>query len=108
MKLLRKPAEAPPARMGPLARLPVFFALADKRAIVVGGDGAAAWEAELLIAAGAHVHVYAPKLSEEMTALTSAAAPGSLVVVPREWRPNDFPGASIAVGSCADEGEAHR
>ena len=48
-----------PPRMARLARLPVFFALADKRAVVAGGSAAAAWKAELLSAAGAQVDVYA-------------------------------------------------
>ena len=53
------PAEAQPPRMEPLARLPVFFALAGKRAVVAGGTPAAAWKAELLSAAGAEVDVFA-------------------------------------------------
>ena len=35
--------------MEPLARLPVFFALDGKRAVVAGGGAAAAWKAELLV-----------------------------------------------------------
>ena len=49
----RTPSEARPPRMEALARLPVFFALAGKRAVVAGGSAAAAWKAELLAAAGA-------------------------------------------------------
>ena len=49
----RTPSEMRPARMAPLARLPVFLALEGKRAVVAGGNAAAAWKAELLSAAGA-------------------------------------------------------
>ena len=49
----RTPSERRPPRMEPLARLPVFFALDGKRAVVAGGTPAAAWKAELLSAAGA-------------------------------------------------------
>ena len=55
----RTPSEARPPRMEALARLPVFYALAGKRAVVAGGSAAAAWKAELLAAAGAAVDVYA-------------------------------------------------
>ncbi len=44
--------------MDALARLPVFFALDGKRALLAGGSAAAAWKAELLSAAGAQVDVY--------------------------------------------------
>ena len=49
----RLPTEIQTGRMGRLSRLPAFFALAGKRAVVAGGGQAAAWKAELLSAAGA-------------------------------------------------------
>ena len=55
----RKPAEPRRARMGPLAKLPVFLDLAGKRVVVAGGTAPAAWKAELVAAAGADVEVYA-------------------------------------------------
>ena len=51
----RKPAEVAPARMGPLAKLPVFLDLAGKRVVLAGCTPAAVWKAELVAAAGAHV-----------------------------------------------------
>ncbi len=39
----RAPIEFGKARMAPLSRLPAFFALGGKRAIVAGGGHAAAW-----------------------------------------------------------------
>ena len=56
---LRKPSEAEPARLGRLAKLPVFFDLKSRRAVLVGGSAGAAWKAELLAAAGADVDIYA-------------------------------------------------
>ena len=38
----RKPAETAPQRIGKLAKLPVFFDLTGKRAVVAGGTAAAA------------------------------------------------------------------
>ncbi len=52
---LRHPLPTPPARIAPLARLPLFFALSGKRVVVAGEGAAVAWKAELLAAAGARV-----------------------------------------------------
>jgi uroporphyrin-III C-methyltransferase/precorrin-2 dehydrogenase/sirohydrochlorin ferrochelatase len=41
------------ASMGPLAKLPVFWALEGKRVVVASGSDAAAWKSELLAACGA-------------------------------------------------------
>lgn len=60
MKLARTPSEAKPPRMEPLARLPLFFALEGKRAVVAGGNAGVAWKVELLSAAGASVEVLPP------------------------------------------------
>ena len=69
----RTPSEARPPRMEALARLPVFFALTGKRAVVAGGSAAAAWKAELLAAAGATVDVYAADPGEEMIEIAAQA-----------------------------------
>jgi uroporphyrin-III C-methyltransferase / precorrin-2 dehydrogenase / sirohydrochlorin ferrochelatase len=82
----RTPSELHPARLGPLARLPVFFALEGKRAVLVGGGQAAAWKLELLEAAGAQVEVYAVD----------------------EWTADDLDGAAIAVGAFDNDGDAGR
>ncbi|WP_165217381.1 siroheme synthase CysG [Affinirhizobium pseudoryzae] len=60
-----------PARMEPLAKLPVFFGLEGKRVVLAGGSDGAAWKAELLVACGATVHVYCPteELGEVMRGL---------------------------------------
>ncbi|MBI2713330.1 MAG: NAD(P)-dependent oxidoreductase, partial [Rhizobiales bacterium] len=48
MSNARKPIESKPARMGALARLPVFLALEGKRVVLVGFGPAAEWKRELL------------------------------------------------------------
>ena len=65
-------ARPAPARMAPLAKLPVFWSLEGKRVIVAGGSDAAAWKVELLAACGAEVHVYCAEdeLSDVMRGLT--------------------------------------
>jgi uroporphyrin-III C-methyltransferase / precorrin-2 dehydrogenase / sirohydrochlorin ferrochelatase len=102
----RAPSERQSARMGALARLPVFFALEDKRAVVAGDTQAAAWKAELLSAAGARVDVFAPAPAEDMLALAAAPPRGAVVIHSRTWTPGDFAGAAIAVADCADDAEA--
>jgi len=103
----RTPSEAPSGRIAPLARLPLFFALEGKRAVVAGGSPAAAWKAELLSATGARVDVYAEKHSAEMSALALDPPRGSVVLHARKWTGADLHGAAIAIGAFeADEDAA--
>jgi uroporphyrin-III C-methyltransferase/precorrin-2 dehydrogenase/sirohydrochlorin ferrochelatase len=97
----------PPARIAPLARLPVFLKLDGRRALVAGASAAAAWKAELLAAAGARVDVYAPDPSPELLAL-AGGPDGGVNVHARSWAMDDFAHAAIAVGACDDDGEAVR
>jgi uroporphyrin-III C-methyltransferase / precorrin-2 dehydrogenase / sirohydrochlorin ferrochelatase len=66
-----KPTERQAARIESLSVLPLFFDLASKQAIVVGGSAAAAWKAELLAAAGASVLVSRACLTSSHSAYTS-------------------------------------
>ena len=100
--------EIRPGRMAPLARLPIFLALAGKRAMLAGGSAAAAWKAELLSAAGADVDVCAEEISEELHALAAAPPHGSIVLHRRAWIAGDLKTAAVAVGAFADEAEAAR
>lgn len=104
---LRKPAEAEPARLGALAKLPVFFDLSGKRVILAGSSNGAAWKAELLASAGAHVEIYATEPEAEMLALVNrGAADGSLTLHHRPWSCDIFAGAAMAVADVEDEAEA--
>ncbi|WP_262269176.1 siroheme synthase CysG [Microvirga yunnanensis] len=104
---LRQPSEADPVRLGRLAKLPVFFDLKDRRAVLVGGSPGAAWKAELLAAAGARVEVYAPDVSAEMDALVArGAADGALVLHRSEWSPGILENAALAVADLDREDEA--
>jgi len=99
MTTLRKPIEAQPGRMQPLARLPVFLALDGKRVLVAGGNQAAAWKAELLSAAGARVEVYAEVVSDEMRLLAADPPRGEIVTHRRSWMAGDLTGAAVAIGA---------
>ncbi len=109
MDVLQQPRNEAPARMEPLAKLPVFWALESKRVIVAGGSDAAAWKAELLAACGAEVHVYADALSDTFEKLISRGAKhprGSFVRHYHGWNETIFAGAAIAVADCEEEDEA--
>jgi bacterioferritin-associated ferredoxin len=106
LTITRTPTEAPSPRMQALARLPVFFALEGRRAVVAGGTAAAAWKAELLSAAGAAVEVYAPEPGVEMLALAADSPRGAVIIHRRDWSEVDIAGAAITVGGCAAEDAA--
>lgn len=103
----RKPSEAQPNRLGALAKLPVFFDLQGKRAVLAGHSAGAAWKAELLAASGADVDIYTDEASPDMLALVErGAAAGSLNLHQRPWAIDIFAGAAIAVGDFEEEAEA--
>ena len=110
MNASRTPLEARPPRMELLARLPVFYTLEGKRAVVAGGSAAAAWKAELLSAAGAHASTsYATTPGEEMLAAVAgpAARRGRCAYAPlvagrRSKR------CALAIGAFDDDEEARR
>src|SRR5262245_9825022 len=103
----RKPRDADAPRMGALARLPVFLALDGKRAVVAGGNAAAAWKTELLSAAGARVEVYGTEICEELEQLVANPPRGAVTINARRWVPADLTGAAVAIGAFeADEGAA--
>src|SRR5258705_5758747 len=68
-----QPSDIRTPRMEALARLPVFFGLQGKRAVVAGAGAAAAWKIELLSAAGAPVDVYSGQPAVEVFAAAQAA-----------------------------------
>jgi uroporphyrin-III C-methyltransferase/precorrin-2 dehydrogenase/sirohydrochlorin ferrochelatase len=99
----RTPSEAKPARMGALARLPVFLSLDGKRAVLAGGSPAAAWKAELLSASGARVDVYATDVCDELQQLAADPPRGAIVINRRLWSAENFADAAIAVGAFEDD-----
>lgn len=97
------------ARMAPLAKLPVFWALEGRRAVLAGGSDAAAWKAELLAACGAEVHVYAEEPSQTLQQLMKRGAEhprGLFVHHPKRWTPGILEGAALAIADCEEEDEA--
>ncbi|MBW9052804.1 siroheme synthase CysG [Rhizobium mesosinicum] len=102
-------ADRAPARMAPLAKLPVFWSLAGHRVIVAGGSDACAWKAELLAACGARVDIYGERLGEACSILLERGSPhpeGAIIHRPMTWREDVLAGAALAVADCESETEA--
>lgn len=92
----------PTARVGALAVLPVFLPLKGARVMVAGGSAAAAWKAELLLAAGARVELYAAEIGAEMAGL---AANPALRHAGADWRQAVAAGYRLAVADAEDAQE---
>ena len=103
---MRRPSAQRPRRMNRLASLPLFFTLAGRRALVVGGSEAAAWKAELLSAAGASLAVLGADPCAELEALAADPPDGPVHLERRPWSAADFAGAALVVAAAADEEEA--
>ncbi|OLP60271.1 uroporphyrinogen-III C-methyltransferase [Xaviernesmea oryzae] len=105
-------SKARPARMAPLAKLPVFIGLEGRRVVLAGGGDGAAWKAELLLACGAQVNLYCPaeEMGEAMAELMAfdGAGDARLIHHAHPWHVGIFPGAALALADCEteDEGQA--
>ena len=92
----RKPEETP-ARIAPLASLPLFHNLGGRRVVLTGATDPALWKAELLVAAGADLLVLAG--SQEGAARYALE---SATVLPREWAAEDLAGAALVIHGSSD------
>ncbi len=92
-------------RIAPLAVLPVFFDLAGKPVVAIGGGEPATWKIELLAAAGADVRVFAPE-KERCAVLAAMADTGGIALIDRAWTPADLTGAALAVAEIEDDADA--
>lgn len=106
MSRSRKPSEATGGRIAPLATLPLFFGLRDRPVLVIGGSAAAAWKAELLLAAGARVTVIDEVLAPDTRQLLEAQ--GALRHRGRTWRDSDLERVVLVVADVDSEEEADR
>jgi uroporphyrin-III C-methyltransferase/precorrin-2 dehydrogenase/sirohydrochlorin ferrochelatase len=104
----RRPEPTAPARIGPLATLPIFVRLAGRRAVLAGASDAALWKAELLAAAGADLHVYAEAFGPAFHGLSEAPPAGRVTLHRRRWAPGDLTDATLAVADLDDTAEAAR
>lgn len=100
---IRKP-EARPARIAPLATLPLFHRLDGRKVVVAGQGDAVVWKAELVAAAGADVLVLAGDGAARFADVMPVA--GSIRVEARGWEAADLAGAALALGDIADPVES--
>jgi uroporphyrin-III C-methyltransferase/precorrin-2 dehydrogenase/sirohydrochlorin ferrochelatase len=102
----RAPLRTFPARMQPLARLPLFIDLTGRRVVVAGASEAVAWKAELFSAAGGDVEVFAETPDAELLAIIERGTPpGRLTLSRRAWTAADLDGAALAVLDADDAAE---
>jgi siroheme synthase-like protein len=77
----------------PITGYPANLVLEGRRCVVVGAGRIAARKIEALIAAGAHVHVVAPAVGDEVRAWAQA---GRVTLEEREFAPSDLDDAWLA------------
>ena len=86
-----------PARLAPIPKLPIFLDLQGKPALITGGGAGSAWKAELLVAAGARVIVYAADVGPELAEVAAAHA-AQITITKRAWTDHDLAQSAIAIG----------
>jgi len=79
--------------------LPVTLSVAGRRCVVVGASAAAARKVELLLRAGAIVHVIAPRARRDLVAL---AAAGRIRHSAKRFAARDLAGAALAIAATGD------
>jgi siroheme synthase-like protein len=87
-----------------LTGYPVNLIVRGRRCVVVGAGRIAARKIDALLAAGAHVHVIAPKLGDDVGAWRDA---GRVTVEEREFEASDLDGAWLAT-TATDEPAVNR
>ncbi len=108
MSASRAPESRGPARIAPLATLPLFHKLGGRKVVLAGDSDGALWKAELLAAAGSDLLVFAPERPEVFAALAEHPPAGSVTIIPRGWEPADLAGARFAVADVETDAEAER
>ncbi len=90
--------------LGPIPTLPIFFKLRGRSVVLAGGSLPAVWKAELLVATGALVTVFAEAPCPEMLALQQRLGE-ALAIIYRRWVATDLADAALAIGAL-EGGEA--
>lgn len=86
------------SRIEPLTSLPLFHNLAGRRVVLTGASDPALWKAELLIAAGADLRVFAGTAEAAARYASIAGAD----VHPRHWTTDDLVGAALLIHGDSD------
>src|SRR5262245_12004748 len=92
-------------RIAPLSVLPIFCKLAGRRVVLAGSGDGAVWKAELLVAAGARLDIYADSSAADFGPL-GRQEPARIAIHARHWQPGDLAGAALAIADLDSEEEA--
>jgi uroporphyrin-III C-methyltransferase/precorrin-2 dehydrogenase/sirohydrochlorin ferrochelatase len=100
---MRQPHVTDHARIAPLATLPVFFKLKQRKVVLAGDSEGAVWKAELLAASGAALSIFTttPDLFSALIARHDA-----ITLNQRAWQADDLEGAVIALADVENDQEA--
>ena len=96
-----------PARITPLATLPVFFKLAGAEVLLIGGNEGAAWKAELMAACGARLSVISPEFDEAMFEVARGDYGAGITLHTRMWSLDDMARKRLVIADVETEGEAY-
>ncbi len=87
--------------------LPLFLNLTGRAVVLVGGGRVATAKLQQLLAAGAHVRVVAPEISDEIVTVGARGVPpspsGSVTITERPFAPADLDGAWLVVAAATPE-----
>ncbi len=101
-----KPSAGRPARVEPLAKLPIFWDLKGKSVLLAGNTDAVAWKAELIAACGANVQVYLNSAIPSPNLAAVAATQSAISLITDHWSVAELNTCVLALADCESDTEA--
>ncbi|KFC61559.1 Siroheme synthase [Bosea sp. LC85] len=102
----RAPEPTTARRIERLATLPLFHKLDGRKVLLAGTGEGALWKAELLAASGAALLILAGEETDLFDSLVADPPAAEITLRSRNWQPDDFDGAALAIGEIEEDDEA--